>query len=288
MNKITIVTTSSDKYVHLLIEMLDSIKRFKGSKKIDLCLIDYNLSEKNLQKLKKKFNYISKVKKYLNDSDINPFEYIQLFLPKYFPNYQKYIWIDADCWVNSWSAIDMLIKASDRNILAISSMGDRHCPGETIRIDWIYKNFGIIKSQNLKHSLKQGIPIKEARILGLKHHLNAGVFALNKQSSFWKLWINNFRKLRGPSYGRAQLALNYSAYMNDNKINILPNYINCLINSGMAIYDEKKKKFLEKYYPHNEIGIVHLAGKKERFINKKLKFNNKANKNIFTNIRFTK
>lgn len=288
MSKITIVSASSDKYFHLFLELIDSIKKFKKSKNIDICLINYNLSKTNLEIAKKKVDQITEVKKFLSTNNANPFEYIQMFLPKYFPNYHKYIWIDSDCWVNSWSGIDMLIKASENNILAISSMGDRHCPGASIRVDWIYKNFGLIKSQNLKHSVKQGIPIKDARILGLKPHLNAGVFALNKESSFWKLWINSFKKLKGPSYGRAQLALNYSVYMNDNKVNILPNYINCLISNGIAIYDEKKKKFLEKYYPHNEIGIVHLAGKKERFINKKLKFNNKAKINIFTSIRFTK
>jgi lipopolysaccharide biosynthesis glycosyltransferase len=24
------------------------------------------------------------------------------FLPKYFPNYEKYLWIDCDAWVNDW------------------------------------------------------------------------------------------------------------------------------------------------------------------------------------------
>ena len=32
------------------------------------------------------------------------------FLPKYFPGYKKYLWIDADAWVNSWSAIELFLK----------------------------------------------------------------------------------------------------------------------------------------------------------------------------------
>ena len=24
------------------------------------------------------------------------------FLPKYFPSYEKYLWIDCDAWVNDW------------------------------------------------------------------------------------------------------------------------------------------------------------------------------------------
>lgn len=286
MNKIAIVTTSSDKYFHLLQELIDSIRSFKESKKVDICLIDYDLSSKNINIIKKKVNQVSKVKKFLNNNDAIPFEYIQMFLPKYFPKYEKYIWIDADCWINSWSGIEMLINASNNNYFAISSMGDRHCPRTIIRIDWLFRNIGFVKSQNIKHSIKLGLPMHEARLLGLKNHLNAGVFALNRKSKFWNSWINNFKKLKGPSYGRAQLAMNYSVYMSKNKINILPNYINCLIENGIAVFDEKKKKFVEEYYPYNEIGIIHLAGKKERFKNTKVRFKTLQGKYIFKSIRY--
>ena len=30
------------------------------------------------------------------------------FLPKYFPNYEKYLWIDCDAWVNDWNCICLL------------------------------------------------------------------------------------------------------------------------------------------------------------------------------------
>ena len=35
------------------------------------------------------------------------------FLPKYFPNYEKYLWIDADAWVNSWEAIELYFKGCE-------------------------------------------------------------------------------------------------------------------------------------------------------------------------------
>ena len=37
------------------------------------------------------------------------------FLPNYFPGFKKYLWIDADAWVNSWESIELYIKGSENN-----------------------------------------------------------------------------------------------------------------------------------------------------------------------------
>ena len=66
MSKITIVSASSDKYFHLFLELIDSIKKFKKSKNIDICLINYNLSKTNLEIVKKKVDQITEVKKFLS------------------------------------------------------------------------------------------------------------------------------------------------------------------------------------------------------------------------------
>ena len=35
------------------------------------------------------------------------------FLPKYFPNYEKYLWIDCDAWVNNWDSVELYFKACE-------------------------------------------------------------------------------------------------------------------------------------------------------------------------------
>ncbi len=47
------------------------------------------------------------------------------FLPIYFPGYKKYLWIDADAWVNSWYAIELFLKGCDNKKLAIATSADR-------------------------------------------------------------------------------------------------------------------------------------------------------------------
>ncbi len=32
------------------------------------------------------------------------------FLPKYFPSYEKYLWIDCDAWVNNWETVNYTLK----------------------------------------------------------------------------------------------------------------------------------------------------------------------------------
>lgn len=293
--KIAIVTSSSDKYFHLACELIQSIKKNKESKKISICFIERNLCKKNILILKNKFKikYISPVLNIYKNINIDPVEYAQICLPKYFPEFDKYIWIDSDAWVNSWDGVELLISASKNDKFAVSSMGDRHT-NSLIRVDWIFRNLGLIKSQNFKHSLKMSVPLTIARKIGLKPHLNAGVFALNKKSIFWKLWINNFKNLKGPAWGKNQLAMNLTVYQNEDRVNILPHYINCIPNLGNVVYDVRKKIFLEKYAPHNKIGIIHLASgaplyknsRDFRFDNHKIKIETADGKFIFKTFRF--
>ena len=42
------------------------------------------------------------------------------FLPKYFPNYEKYLWIDCDAWVNDWQSVDLYFRACDNGKLGIT------------------------------------------------------------------------------------------------------------------------------------------------------------------------
>ena len=75
------------------------------------------------------------------------------FLPKYFPGYKKYLWIDCDAWVNDWSSVELYFKACEDGKLGITqTMG----PGYRImsKVKWLFGKFAIIKSQNFKHAIK--------------------------------------------------------------------------------------------------------------------------------------
>ena len=104
-----------------------------------------------------------------------------VFLPKYFPNYEKYLWIDCDAWVNDWQCVELYFRACNDGKLGITqTMG----PGYKItsKVNWLFGKLALIKSQNLKHAVKSKIGYEKARKLAFAPHINIGVFSLEKNS----------------------------------------------------------------------------------------------------------
>ena len=185
------------------------------------------------------------------------------FLPKYFTHYEKYLWIDADAWVNSWEAIELYFKGCENNKLSISTSADR-AYGRVLRADWVFGSFARIKSQNYKHAKSSGFSEKIAREVALKPHLNIGVFALEANASHWSVWQKNLKLAlkKGKIWGSEQIAMNITIYSDNLPVEILPAYCNWThIGYGGFKFDKERNTLVEPYLPNHEIGIVHFAGK---------------------------
>jgi hypothetical protein len=185
------------------------------------------------------------------------------FLPKYFPDYKKYLWIDADAWVNSWEAIELYFKGCENNKLSIATSADR-AYGGVIRAEWFFGSFARIKSQNYKHAKSSGFSEKIARQVALKPHLNIGVFALEANAPHWKVWQKNLKLAlkAGKIWGSEQIAMNITIYCDELPVEILPAYCNWThIGWGGIKYDQERNTYVEPYLPNHEIGIMHFAGK---------------------------
>ena len=113
MKKNVIISLADSKYFDLLNELVDSIQSFKESQNTAICILDAGLTEEQRKNLSSKVDEIKSA-----DWDIKVPEFkvkgkewlksqvSRAFLTNYFPNYEKYLWIDADAWVNSWDAIE--------------------------------------------------------------------------------------------------------------------------------------------------------------------------------------
>ena len=267
MNENTIITLADSNYFEMLEELVDSINVHPESKKVSICILDAGLTRDQVKIIEKK---VYKVEKAVWDIDVPKYKVLgkewlksqvsRAFLPKYFPEFKKYLWIDCDAWVQNWSAIELYFKACDDGKLGITqTMG----PGYRImsKVKWIIGNLALIKSQNYKHAKKSGITEIDARKLAFAPHLNIGVFSLEKNSICWDVWQKNLRRtlLKGKIFGSEGLAINISVYINDVKTEFLPLAYNWIANNLLPKYDEETKKFVEPYLPNNEIGIMHLA-----------------------------
>ena len=284
MNKNAIVSLADANYFPLLEELVASIKRFKESEKVAICILDAGLTSEQKEKLLKKVDEIKSAEWDIEVSDfkVRGKEWLKsqvsrAFLPKYFPNYEKYLWIDCDAWVNDWKTVEIYFKACDNGKLGITqTIG----PGYKItsRVDWVFGKLAVIKSQNFKHAIKSNISYEKARKLAFAPHINIGVFSLEKNSICWNSWQDNLRQTLtgGEIFGSEQLAMNMSVYIDNIETEFLPLNCNWITSNLLPKFDEENKTFVEPYLPNYKIGIMHLAAgiwkdNKDMRLNKNIK-----------------
>ena len=267
MKKNAIVSLADANYFPLLEELIDSIKRFKQSESIAICILDAGLTEEQKNKISKKIDELKsaewdiEVPDYkVKDKEWLKSQVSRAFLPKYFPNYEKYLWIDCDAWVNDWDCIELYFKACNGGKLGITqTIG----PGYKItsKVNWLFGKLAIIKSQNFKHAVKSKIPYDKARKLAFAPHINIGVFSLEKNSVGWKIWQNNLEQTlkAGKIFGSEGLAINMAVYIDNLETEFLPLNFNWITSNLLPKYDESNNTFVEPYLPNHKIGIMHLA-----------------------------
>ena len=302
MKKNVIVSLADSNYFELIEELVESIKRFKESSEVAICILDAGLTDSQREKLSKK---VDEIKPAEWDIEVPEFkvkgkewlksQVSRAFLPNYFPNYEKYLWIDSDAWVNDWNTVELLIKACDNGKLGITQTVG---PGYKItsRVDWLFGKLAIIKSQNFKHAIKSKIGMEKARKLAFAPHINIGVFSLEKNSPGWKIWQKNLETTlkAGNIFGSEQLAINMSVYIDDLETEFLPLKCNWLTSNLLPKFDEKNQTFVEPYLPNYKIGIMHLAAGiwqdgKDMRVNKdvKIEIDTLENKKVIKSLRYT-
>ena len=284
MNENAIITLADSNYFEMLNELVDSINIHSESKKISICVLDAGLTQEQIKLIEKK---VYKIKKANWDIEVPKYKAIgkewlksqvsRAFLPNYFPEFKKYLWIDCDAWVNNWSCIELYFKACENGKLGITqTMG----PGYRImtNVKWLFGKLALIKSQNYKHAKSSGINEADARKIAFAPHLNIGVFSLEKNSSCWESWQNNLRKTlsKGKIFGSEGLAINLSVYVDDLPVEFLPLYCNWIASNLLPKYNTETERFVEPNLPNYDIGIMHLAAGiwvngKDMRVNKTLK-----------------
>ncbi len=292
MKKNVIVSLADSKYFELLCELINSIQRFEQSKDTAICILDAGLTKDQKSILLKK---VEEIKPAEWDIVVSTFktkgkewlksQVSRAFLPKYFPSYEKYLWIDCDAWVNDWNSIELYFKACNNGKLAITqTLG----PGYRImsKVKWLFGKLAIIKSQNFKHAISSKIDLNKARRLAFAPHINIGVFSLERNSPGWSSWQKNLKQTLkyGKIFGSEGLAINMSVYIDNIETEFLPLNCNWIVSNLLPKFDEERQTFVEPYLPNYKIGIMHLAagvwqGDKDMRLNKDVRIDIKTLQN---------
>lgn len=186
------------------------------------------------------------------------------YLTKYFPGFDLYLWLDADTWVQSWLAIELLIRgACRRQGMAIVPELDR---GSRLQ----YGKLPAVWDVTRGWYAAAGVNAQWSNRLSSYPMLNVGAFALCSSAPHWDAWrerLTNFAQL-GATLMTDQLALNYVTYAEGlmSRTELLPAWCNWTCHFGVPSWCAEQRCFVEPYLPHTPIGIVHLTGQKHRTV----------------------
>jgi hypothetical protein len=259
----TIIITAADtKFFELVQGTLLSIRDKPQGKQIAIGFLDLGCTAEEIKWLQE---YVDIIKQPCWDFEFpsreqSP-EYLKgllarPFLRQYFPNFDVYLWIDADAWVQDWYAIELFIQGAERKGLAIAPELDRaSCCLYGGQI-----GLGSFKSAHYRNFFGNSVAEK----LCTYPMLNAGVFALHHDAPHWSIWEDLLRQglQNCANVLTDQFALNFAVYEHAlfAQTELLPAWCNWLFLMGLPILDCNNFYLAEPYLPHTPIGILHLAG----------------------------
>ena len=174
------------------------------------------------------------------------------FLPRYFPGFDLYLWIDGDCWVQQGDAVALFLAAARTGALAVAP--EIHRSMRHYRHAW--QEFSSINGAAFEACFD-----KETAERLIRYPLiNAGVFALAADAPHWQGWA----RLLGEALQRStnmtdQVALNVLVYDRGFSCEPLPSRCNWPVHHATPAWDAARGLFVEPAMPYEALGILHLT-----------------------------
>jgi hypothetical protein len=259
----TIIISAADQaYWPLLSGLLNSIDKRRRSAAIAVGVLDLGLTSGQVERLHR---YGAKVVSPAWDYDVAGFATApppfframtaRPHLPRYFPGYDIYAWIDADCWVQDWRAVRLLCATAERYGFSIVPELDRsYTPrlldGRTF-VEWARSCFAKCYGD------------EEASRLAPYPMLNCGVFAGAATAPLWSLWSGDLgeilARLREAYFFAEQTALNACIREHDMAVALLPARCNWICSRALPRVGADGKSLVEPFPPFEPLGILHLS-----------------------------
>ena len=174
------------------------------------------------------------------------------FLPRYFPGFDLYLWIDADCWVQQGDALALFQRAARTGALAVAP--EIHRSMRHYRHAW--KEFSTVNGAAYEAAFGKDTAERLIRY----PLINAGVFALPAGAPHWQGWAD----LLGDALQRSadmtdQIALNVLVYDHGFPCEPLPSRCNWPVHHATPAWDAERGLFVEPAMPYEPLGILHLT-----------------------------
>jgi cephalosporin hydroxylase len=266
--KIIIIVAADANYFELLRGTILSVREKPEGRNIAIGFFDLGCTPEQLQWLETQVNFIqtpdwefdfpgkNDAPHYLKGLLARP------FLRQYFPNFDIYLWIDADAWVQDWKAVELLVKGAARRGLAVVPELDRSYYLAYGKLPWYW--------QFVYRDYQAAFGEEVAQQLHSYPTINAGIFALHKDAPHWEVWAEYLAEglQQHVSLMTDQIALNRLVYGTElfDKTEMLPAWCNWSCNFGLPVWDKQRGCFVEPYLPQDAIGILHMTGHKHDLV----------------------
>lgn len=262
---IIIISGSDQKYLPLLNELLMSISGIDAT----VGVIDGGLNKESINTLKNRRVDVKSfepeeyyLKKAIDGRPALRVNLAKVWLDKIFPNFDLYIFLDADTWVQDRWAMAGLIGAARMGGLAICPTWDRYRDlAHPFR--WWFGRIGELRSFNAKSARHARLPKRIFRTVAVRPDLNAGVFALAGGQPHWermRYWQRRIVRAGGKPFTSDGLSMALACHVDGLKLHQMTAFYNYL---GPWLYDPGKRALVDAFFPHEPVGIVHLADMKE-------------------------
>jgi hypothetical protein len=174
------------------------------------------------------------------------------FLPRYFPGFDLYLWIDGDCWVQQGDALALFLAAARAGALAAAP--EIHRSMRHYRHAWT--EFSTINGAAYEKAFG-----KETADRLIRYPLiNAGVFALAAAAPHWQGWADVLGEaLQRSADMTDQIALNALIYNRGFSCEPLPSRCNWPVHHATPFWDADRTLFVEPAMPYEPLGILHLT-----------------------------
>lgn len=279
-----LVSGADARYFPLLHHLVRSIRRQPLGREVPLRVIDLGLSPEQRETLEKQGVVLAAAR---NDFGVEmggemP-QHVLAFLarpwlPEYFPGFELYLWIDADTFVQEWSAMELYLQGARTGALAVTPEVDRAYRRDRVRLGRMAPALlsgritrRRVRIRRIKHwafeRARFVYPKSDLELLVNHDVLNSGVFALRSDAPHWEHWRESFRsalakgRYRTWIEGCDQLAMNHAVRKHAHlPLALLPSWCNWSCFHALPAVDAQSGAFVEPCLPHARLGIVHATG----------------------------
>lgn len=174
------------------------------------------------------------------------------FLPRFFPGFRVYTWLDADTWVQDVTALSVLRDAALVAGLAVVPAFDRSYACLYDKRSEHYRWMQPVIAQVFGDSV--------ATDLAFRPIINSGVFSATPSSPLWTTFAEGVQAVFSKSrLIRDQPAFNVAVYRHKIPFYPLPSRYNWLCLHRLPRLDQERRVLTAPALPHEDLSILHLT-----------------------------